>query len=253
MPLFGFLTEEDLKPLATKEDLKIFVNKDDLKPFVSEDIVAKVTSDLKKDFEKNSSDLKKDLEKNSSLIKSLNEKSDCTKIINGIHICDSPLYENVKSPFELTYKDIFQGSDFCVGIKSVYDVVPPKYRERVSAKYTSGLDSDLPDNYVCVEGKKGRNYLDTIVDSKIVDYMSKHGEKYPFHKTNPEHIMDGRCYSKCYKYTCDEIKNGAVGKEREKKETTVSKNTRNFLIKKSSATHQVIYRRTHSIKNGNII
>ena len=77
------------------------------------------------------------------------------------------------------------------------------------------MDSDIPDNYVCVEGKKGRNYLDTIVDSKIVDYMSKHGEKYPFHKTNPEHIMHGRCYSKCSKYTCDEIKNGAVGKERE--------------------------------------
>ena len=52
MPFFGFLTEEDLKPLVTKEELKVFANKDDLKPFVSEDVVAKVKSDLKKDFEK---------------------------------------------------------------------------------------------------------------------------------------------------------------------------------------------------------
>ena len=77
-------------------------------------------------------------------------------------------------------------------------------------------DSDIPDNYVCVEGKKGRNYLDTIVDSKIVDYMSKHGEKFSFHKTNPEYLVYSRCHSNCRKYTCDEIKNGAVGKEREK-------------------------------------
>ena len=47
-------------------------------------------------------------------------------------------------------------SDFCIGVKSIYDIVPPKYRERVSARYSTGLDSDFPDNYICIEGKKGR-------------------------------------------------------------------------------------------------
>ncbi len=210
MPFFGFLTEEDLKPLATKDDLKILSDKNTT--------VTETTNKLDKSFTKNSSLIKsinKKIEKNNSILESLNENSEtnCTKLLNGIHICDKPSYENVKTPFELTYKDIFQGSDFCIGVKSIYDVVLPKYRERVSAKYSSGLDSDFPDNYICVEGKKGRNYVDTWVDSKIVDHMSKHGDEYPVYKINPRNLADSRCSNICKNYTCDEIKNGSATKD----------------------------------------
>jgi hypothetical protein len=233
MPFFGFLTEEDLKPLATKDDLKLLATKDDLKPFASGDqldvlsdkntTVTETTNELGKNITTNSSLIKSINEKvkeNNSIIESLNEKSEtnCTKLLNGIHICDKPSYDNVKTPFEITYKDIFQGSDLCIGVKSIYDVVPPKYREKVSARYLTGLDSDFTGNYICIEGKKGRNYVDTWVDSKIVDHMSEHGDEYPFYKINPSFLVRPQCSNICKNYTCDEIKNGFAIKDMEVKE-----------------------------------
>jgi len=247
MSFFGFATAEDLKSLATKDDLKSLATKDDLKPFVSLDGQLNDLSDKNTTVVETTNNIKENVTKNSSIIKSLTEKSEqnCTKILNGIHICNKPSYETVKTPFEVTYKDIFQGSDFCVGIKSAYDMVPPNFRRQAAAHFSNELDSDFPNNYVCIEGKKAKNYVDTFVNSKVVKYMSKHGDDYLLYKTNPKLMSPNMCSHACSRYTCDEIKSGVVKRERDKKQTDcVKEYTERFdkikLSKKGDVTVNVI-------------
>ena len=209
MPFLGFVQEKDLESFEKDKLGKLSKTMATLVKS-SNTRIQNVDNGLNV-FQKEIDSISSNVEANSTSIKSLNESStkECTKIINGIHICNEPLYENVKKPFEVTYKDLVKGSDLCVGVENVLDVFPTKLKELSGfKKFWSSRDSDFPDNFVCIEGEKGKNYVDTFIKKDIVKHISEKGDKYPlisFHKITPKDIISPRCSEICKRYECKEL------------------------------------------------
>ena len=210
MPFLGFVQEKDLESFE-KDKLGKLIKRVERLSSSSDTRIQNVDDGMDVVKEKIDS-ISLDVEANSMSIKSLNEssKNECTKIINGIHICNKPLYENVKKPSEVTYKDLAKGSDLCIGVENVLDVFPTEFEEIPGFKrFWSSRDSDVPNNFVCIEGKKGKNYVDTLVKKDIVKYISEKGDKYPlidFHgRVTPNDIINPKCREVCKRYECKEL------------------------------------------------
>ena len=210
MPFLGFVQEKDLESFE-KDKLGKLIKRVERLSSSSDTRIQNVDDGMDVVKEKIDS-ISLDVEANSMSIKSLNEssKNECTKIINGIHICNKPLYENVKKPSEVTYKDLAKGSDLCIGVENVLDIFPTELKELSEFKrFWSSRDSDVPNNFVCIEGKKGKNYVDTLVKKDIVKYISEKGDKYPlidFHgRVTPNDIINPKCREVCKRYECKEL------------------------------------------------
>lgn len=85
----------------------------------------------------------------------LEEKS-CTTLINGIYLCETPKYTDVKDPENLVVNDIVSPTnDFCVRFDHI-----PDLGIRLGPNTGHG---DIPDNYVCVDSDKLKQYVDAFM------------------------------------------------------------------------------------------
>jgi hypothetical protein len=115
MPFLGFATTEDLNKLRSDLDVSI-------------------TEDLNK--------LRSDLD-------------DCTQIINGVHICSVPKYNNVIDPKQTMLSTLFDSdAKGCIRFEQLVDVIGPGWNSNMFGH------GNIPDNYICFDGGKTTQYFE---------------------------------------------------------------------------------------------
>ena len=91
-------------------------------------------------------------------LEAIRKEMECTRIVNGVHVCTNPRYEKTIKPSDIATTK--WNENFCIAITHLPEVsgIGP---------LTDGMSAsvehrDIPDNYICIEGKKARQYFQGV-------------------------------------------------------------------------------------------
>ena len=126
-----------------------------------------------------------------ALAATMETRSDCTKLLDGIHVCSTPMYP-VMGTNDITLNNLLDSdSNGCILTEDL-PVKLRKYRRNDTinhfADLLSGDKAQLPRNYVCFQGSKMKQYhaaIAPITDPYYLQQLSKHGDE-------PLPLMRGR-------------------------------------------------------------
>jgi hypothetical protein len=91
----------------------------------------------------------------------LEKKTSCTQIINGVHICSIPKYDNIVEPNDFKFGSVIDSSEkVCLHFDHIPDVIGTANATAMSNMIGHG---DIPDNYLCVDAAKTTQYFKAIV------------------------------------------------------------------------------------------
>ena len=89
--------------------------------------------------------------------KNLNTASQCTMLINGVHVCSLPKYEKVVEPKDFRLGDMVNGTEkVCLHFDHLPDIVGSETYKKMAPYIGHG---DFPDNYLCVDTSKTTQYF----------------------------------------------------------------------------------------------
>ena len=96
------------------------------------------------------------------LKKATEKASECSMVLNGIHVCSSLKdgYESVE-PKDFRFSDLVESeTKKCLHFADIPDVVGTATANKISGMIGHG---DIPDNYLCFDPMKTKQYFDAIV------------------------------------------------------------------------------------------
>lgn len=95
----------------------------------------------------------------------LEKTASCTQIINGVHICSIPKYDNIVEPNDFKFGSVIDSSEkVCLHFDHIPDVVGTSTATAMSAMIGHG---DIPDNYLCIDAAKTTQYFKAIVPEEM--------------------------------------------------------------------------------------
>jgi hypothetical protein len=117
----------------------------------------------------------------------------CTKLVRGIHVCDTPIYDSVILPKEMKARDVLNPTaDFCMQAKSLRDL----RHGRDMDDFRHLGDLDVPDNYLCVGKDSLKQYVNAFLPTEQYNWVMATQADRPFTELKPG-LCDRSCTRAC--------------------------------------------------------